>query len=69
MNFLSHEYLWSPTPVYYMASMLFYTLFKNKLGLKHIGFIPVFFFIPATCDYLKRDFYTKSFVKESNELN
>ena len=69
MNLLSHEYLWSPTPVYYLGSMLFYTLCKNKLGLKHIGFVPVFFAVPATLDYIKRDFYIKSFAKEYAELS
>ncbi len=31
-------------------------------------FIP-FLAIPATADYLKRDYYVSSFVKEKKELN
>jgi hypothetical protein len=28
MNMLSHEFLWSPTPIYYLGAMILYTLGK-----------------------------------------
>ena len=63
MNALSHEYLWSPTPIYYVGTFAFYMFFKKKLHLTKIGLIPMLI-IPATLDYIKREYYVGMFPKE-----
>ena len=67
MNALSHEYLWSPTPIYYVGTIGFYMFFKKRLNLTKIGPIPMLI-IPATCDYIKREYYTGLFPKERKEF-
>ena len=67
MNALSHEYLWSPTPIYYVGTLGFCMLFKKKLHLTKIGPIPMLI-IPATCDYAKREYYVGMFPKEKKEF-
>jgi hypothetical protein len=33
MSILSHEYLWTPTPVYYFITLALFSWFKKKYSL------------------------------------
>jgi hypothetical protein len=44
-----------------------YFILRNEFNLAKVGFIP-FLAVPATMDYLKRDYYVSMFVKEKKEL-
>ena len=63
----SHEYLWSPTPVYYMTSLLIYVLTKKRFRMTSVQFLP-FLALPPTFDYIKRDHYTSKFPDEKGQL-
>ena len=67
VNMLSHEFLWSPTPLYYAFTFVVYTAVKNRYQLSMMQFLP-FLAIPATCDYFKRDYYVNCFPKERKEM-
>ena len=66
-NYLSHEFLWSPTPVYYFVTLLFFIVIKKRYSLKPYTIIP-FMAIPVTMDYAKREFYVSSFKEEKSKL-
>jgi hypothetical protein len=67
LNFLSHEFLWTPTPIYYLFTAATFMLVKKRLRLTLVHSIP-FLAIPATMDYVKRDYYASMFKKERQEL-
>ena len=67
LNFLSHEFLWTPTPAYYLGTFCIYLMIKSRFRLRPIHSIPMLA-IPATADYYKRDHYVRMFQKEYNEL-
>jgi hypothetical protein len=60
LNMLSHEYLWSPTPIYYCIAVFLFTVARRKWALKPYTIIP-FMALPATMDYVKREYYVGSF--------
>lgn len=60
LNMLSHEYLWSPTPIYYCIALFLFTVARRKWALKQYTIIP-FMALPATMDYVKREYYVGSF--------
>ena len=64
---LSHEYLWSPTPIYYFMTFFVFILAKRRYSLKPYTIIP-FLSIPATMDYVKREFYVGSFQEDKKKL-
>ena len=64
---MAHEYLWTFTPVYYFVAGLLYVVLRNRANIKRIGFIPSLA-LPATMDYLKRDYYVNLFPKEKKEI-
>jgi hypothetical protein len=68
LNIFSHEFLWSPTPVYYAGSFLLYLMVKNRMRLTMIHALP-FLAIPPTLDYFKRDFYVNKFGEDRKALN
>ena len=51
LNMFSHEYLWTPTPIYYFIAMFLFTLAKKRWALKPYTGI-LFLSFPITCDYL-----------------
>src|ERR1017187_5401378 len=53
LNLMSHEFLWSPTPIYYLCTAFLYILARRRWALKPYTFIP-FLSIPITCDYLSK---------------
>ena len=63
MNLLSHEFLWQPTPAYYLFTVAVFLLAKHKWALRQCTMIP-FLSLPMTMDYIKRDYYVSSFKKE-----
>ena len=67
LAYFQHDFLWSPTPLYYLGAFLSYLTVKNRFKLKLIHLVPMFA-IPVTLDYMKRDFYVKKFPKEYKEL-
>jgi len=67
LNMLSHEYLWSPTPIYYCMAVFLFSVCRRKWALKPYTIIP-FMALPATMDYVKREYYVGSFVEEKKKL-
>jgi len=67
MNMLNHQFLWQPTPLFYIATAFGFLLAKNRYRLQPITFLP-FLMIPATLDYLKRDYYIKLEKKDYDEF-
>ena len=65
---LSHEFLWAPTPVYYLLTGFLYVLVKNRFRLTLVHAIP-FLAIPPTIDYFKRDYYVSSFAEDKKAFN
>jgi hypothetical protein len=63
MNLLSHEYLWSPTYMYYAFALGVYKLTRRRLGFTIIHSLP-FLAIPPTMDYFKREHYVKQFPED-----
>lgn len=53
LNLLSHEFLWQPTPVYYVGAMTLFMLAKKRWKLKPITIIP-FLSLPLTADYISK---------------
>ena len=68
LNMLSHEFLWAPTPVYYVMTSFMYFLLKNKFRLTLMHAIP-FLAIPPTMDYYKRDHYVSQFPEDKKALS
>lgn len=68
LNLLSHEYLWAPTPVYYCMTVVLFSILKRRYGYKPYTIIP-FMSLPATMDYIKREYYVGSFVEEKKKLS
>eukprot|EP00347_Sterkiella_histriomuscorum_P001492 403371827 len=68
LEIFTHEYLWSPTPLYYATTLLVYFGLKRKYKLMPYTIIP-FMAIPATLDYTKREFYVGSFKEEKKRLS
>ena len=66
-NFLSHEFLWSPTPLYYLGTLFLYQILKVRFRLTPVHFIPMLA-VPVTVDYYKRDYYVKQFPKEYKDM-
>lgn len=60
LNLLSHEYLWSPTPIYYCVAVIAFITARRKWRLRPYTAIP-FMSLPATMDYIKREYYVGSF--------
>ena len=67
LNLLSHEYLWSPTPIYYCLTVVLFMFARRRWTLKPYTIIP-FMSLPVTMDYVKREFYVGSFVEEKRKL-
>lgn len=67
LNLLSHEYLWSPTPIYYCLTVVLFMFARRRFTLKPYTIIP-FMSLPVTMDYVKREFYVGSFVEEKRKL-
>ena len=67
MNLLSHEYLWSPTYMYYAFALGVYKLTRRRLGFTIIHSLP-FLAIPPTMDYFKREHYVKQFPEDQKML-
>ena len=55
---LEHHFLWSPTPTYYLATIVAFLFIKRSRGLYWSTLLP-FLMVPATIDYVKRDYYIK----------
>jgi hypothetical protein len=53
LNWLSHEFLWSPTPAYYLFTFGIFIYAKKRWMLKPYTIIP-FMAIPATFDYISK---------------
>jgi len=53
LKMLSHEYLWTPTPVYYFATMAIFVFAKRRYRLKPYIIIP-FLALPVTMDFLSK---------------
>ena len=58
INMLSHDFLWSPTPAYYIVTLFIWQIAKSKIRLTPIHLIPMTA-IPISMDYFKRDHYCK----------
>lgn len=54
MNLLSHDYLWSPTPIYYVSTFVLYVWARRKWKLQPYTIIP-FMSIPMTCDFISKN--------------
>ena len=67
LQILSHEFLWTPTPAYYLFAVSLFMMLRERWRLKTISLLP-FMALPASFDYIKRDYYTNLFVKERKEL-
>ena len=67
LNMLSHEFLWSPTPIYYCSTVVLFIMARRRWALKPYTIIP-FMSIPVTLDYIKREFYVGSFVEDKKKL-
>ena len=67
LNSLSHEYLWSPTPIYYVGSYILFAMLKSKMKLTMQHSLP-FLAIPPTLDFVKRDYYTGKFGDDKRAL-
>ena len=75
---LSHEFLWSPTPIYYIMTFIIFFGIRKKLNFKSYTIIP-FMSIPATLDYIskfyiflknfiEREYYVGSFQEDKKRL-
>ena len=53
LQWLSHEYLWSPTPLYYIMSLLSFSMLRKRYRMKPYSIIP-FMMIPVTMDYVSK---------------
>jgi hypothetical protein len=63
LNLLSHEFLWSPTPVYYGLAYFIYRMSRRRYGFTVVHCLP-FMAIPPTMDYAKREFYVSKFPED-----
>ena len=67
LNILSHEYLWSPTPIYYCITVVLFMFARRRWALKPYSIIP-FMALPVTMDYIKREYYVGSFQEDKKKL-
>ena len=67
MQYISHEFLWTPTPIFYLGTAFVYIIIKRRMKWTWTHFVPMLT-IPATMDYFKRDFYIKKQKKEYAEF-
>jgi len=78
LQWLSHEYLWSPTPLYYIVTFFSFLMVKKRFAMKPYSVIP-FMMIPVTMDYVskilfvtsfaEREFYVGSFQDDKKRLS
>ena len=66
-NFLSHDYLWQPTPVYYLFALSAFFLARKRYKVRNQMIIP-FMMLPVTFDAIKRENYVQKFKKERDEM-
>ena len=67
LNLLSHEFLWSATPVYYMLTLGLFGVVRKYLRLTTIHFVP-FLMLPVAADYVKREVYLRRHPQEYKDL-
>lgn len=67
LNLLSHEFLWTATPVYYLGTAVLYLVVKNRMRLTLMHALP-FLAIPPTFDYLKREHYVTQFPDDKKAM-
>ena len=67
LNILSHEYLWSPTPIYYCITVVLFMFARRRWALTPYSIIP-FMALPVTMDYIKREYYVGSFQEDKKKL-
>ena len=58
LDFLRHEYLWTPTTTFYIGSAIFFLLIRSRLRLPYWQLAP-FMILPVTMDYAKREWYVR----------
>mgnify|MGYP001269976556 FL=1 len=66
-QYLQHEFLWNPTPSFYLGTVVVYFMIKKKFRLTWTHLLPMLT-IPATLDYFKRERYIKLQKKEYAEF-
>ena len=66
-NMFQHEFLWSPTPLYYVGTFVFYRLIRKRLQLSAMHALP-FLAIPPSLDYLKREYFVSKFPEDKKAL-
>ena len=64
---MNHQFLWQPTPLYYVSTFFLFIGIRRRFKLGWMHLIP-FALVPATLDYLKRDYYIKMQKKEYEEF-
>ena len=58
MQYLNHQFLWTPTPTFYLGTLFLYFIIKKRFKLTWTHMLPMMT-IPATMDYFKREHYIK----------
>ena len=67
VTLLSHEYLWSPTYMYYGGALFLYKVTRRRFGFTIIHCLP-FLAIPPTLDFIKREHYVNQFPEDVKQL-
>ncbi|CDW71814.1 UNKNOWN [Stylonychia lemnae] len=67
MDQLTHEYLWSPTPAYYVGTFFSFLYIKRKFKLNFFAIIP-FMTIPITMDYISKFHIKFIFLQKENSM-
>jgi hypothetical protein len=58
LSLLNHDFLWTPTLLFYLSTAGIFLMCKRRFRLQWIHALPMMT-IPATLDYFKRDHYIK----------
>ena len=66
-SILFHDYLWAPTPAFYVFTLFLFSAFKMWKRLPNYYFAP-FLMLPITMDYYKREGYVRQFKEEYETL-
>ena len=68
LSAMRHEYLWTPSTIFYAGSVIMFFLMRKKYKWETLHIIP-FMMIPVTMDYVKREWYVQQVdFKDRKEL-
>mmetsp|Transcript_17008 Transcript_17008/g.28742 ORF Transcript_17008/g.28742 Transcript_17008/m.28742 type:complete len:135 (-) Transcript_17008:20-424(-) len=65
-SLMNHQYLWTPTPSFYIVTVMTFLLIKERFRLNFFHLIPMMM-IPVTVDFVKREAYVSQVAHKERE--